>query len=77
MKRSLLTVEGKELLSKAAGLIEELIETVEVTDDKELVQAALREAKRGRTRSLHDLVMDAERSLNDGKAFDSSMIRVI
>jgi len=30
----LLTVEEKELLSKAAGLMEELIETVEVTDDK-------------------------------------------
>jgi hypothetical protein len=61
MKRSLLTVEEKELLSKAAGLMEELIETVEVADDKELVQdieAALREAKEGRTRPLRDLVME-------------------
>jgi hypothetical protein len=61
MKGPLLTVEEKELLSKAAGLMEELIETVEVADDKELVQdieAALREAKEGRTRPLRYLVME-------------------
>jgi hypothetical protein len=60
MKRSLLTVEEKKLLTKAAGLMEELIETVEVTDDKALVQdieAALREAREGGTRPLRDLVM--------------------
>jgi hypothetical protein len=41
--------------------MEELIETVEVADDKELVQdieAALREAEEGRTRPLRDLVME-------------------
>jgi uncharacterized protein YyaL (SSP411 family) len=61
MKGPLLTVEEKELLSRAAGLMEELIETVEVAEDKELVQdieAALREAKEGRTRPLRDLVME-------------------
>jgi hypothetical protein len=61
MKRSLLTVEEKKLLTKAAGLMEELIETVEVTDDKALVQdieAALREAREGGTRPLRDLVME-------------------
>jgi len=61
MKRSLLTVEEKELLSKAAGLMEQLIETVEVTEDKELVkdiEAAQREARKGRTRPLRDLVME-------------------
>ena len=61
MKRSLLTVEEKELLSKAAGLMEQLIETVEVTEDKELVkdiEAAQREARKGVTRPLRDLVME-------------------
>ena len=61
MKRSLLTVEEKKLLTKAAGLMEELIETVEVTDDRALVQdieASLREAREGKTRPLRDLVME-------------------
>jgi hypothetical protein len=66
MKRSLLTVEEKKLLTKAAGLMEELIETVEVTNDKALVQdieVSLREVREGRTRPLHDLV--AELNLED------------
>lgn len=48
-------------MSKAAGLMEQLIETVEVTEDKELVkdiEAAQREARKGRTRPLRDLVME-------------------
>lgn len=38
MKPSLLTVEEKELLAKAATLMEELVETVEVAEDEEIVQ---------------------------------------
>jgi len=41
--------------------MEQLIETVEVTEDKELVkdiEAAQREARKGRTRPLRDLVME-------------------
>lgn len=61
MKQSLLTVEEKELLAKAARLMEELIETVEVAEDEELVQdieAALREVREARTSSLSDLVKE-------------------
>lgn len=61
MKQSLLTVEEKELLAKAARLMEELIETVEVAEDEELIrdiEAALREVKEGRTRPLANLVKE-------------------
>jgi hypothetical protein len=61
MSQSLLTLEEKELLSKAARLMEELIETVEVAEDKELVgdiEAALKEAKEGKTRPLSDLAKE-------------------
>ena len=58
---SLLTVEEKELLEKASRLMEELIETLEVSGDKELVrdiEDSLREVKHGKTRPLADLVKD-------------------
>jgi hypothetical protein len=47
--------------AKAARLMEELIETVEVVEDEELVRdigAALREVKEGRTRPLPNLVKE-------------------
>ena len=61
MSRSLLTFEEKELLSKAARLMEELIETIEVAEDKELVgdiETALKEVKEGKTRPLSDLAKE-------------------
>jgi thiamine biosynthesis protein ThiC len=61
MKEWLLTVEEKEPLAKAARLMEELIETVEVAEDEELVrdvEAALREVKEGRTRPPANLVKE-------------------
>jgi hypothetical protein len=61
MSQSLLTLEEKELLSKAARLMEELIETVEVAEDKELVgdiEAALKEVKEGKTRPFSDLAKE-------------------
>jgi len=61
MNQSLLTVEEKELLAKAARRMEELIETVEVAEDEELVQdieAALKEVREARPRPLSDLVKE-------------------
>ena len=58
---TLLTADEKELLTKAASLMEELLETLEVMQDKELVKdlrASLREAKQGKTMTLDELVRD-------------------
>ena len=52
---TLLTAEEKELLTKAASLMEELLETLEVIQDKELVKdlkIALREVEEGKARPL-------------------------
>ncbi len=56
-----LTVEEKELLVKAARLMEQLIETLEVAEDRELVHdvdQALREVSEGRTRPLPELIKE-------------------
>ena len=58
---ALLTLEEKELLAKTARLMEELIETIEVSDDKEFVQdieEALGEVKEGKTRPLENLIRE-------------------
>ena len=58
---TLLTTDEKELLTKAACLMEELLETLEVMQDEELVKdlrASLREAKQGKTITLDELVRD-------------------
>ena len=58
---TLLTNEEKELLSKATNLMQELLETLEVMHDKELVKdmrASLREAKQCKTMTLEKLVRD-------------------
>ncbi len=58
---TLLTTDEKELLTKAAILMEELLETLEVMQDKKLVKdlrASLREAKQGKTMTLDELVRD-------------------
>ena len=58
---TLLTTDEKELLTKAASLMEELLETLEVMQDKKLVKdlrASLREAKQGKTMTLYELVRD-------------------
>ena len=60
---TLLTTDEKELLTKAASLMEELLETLEIMQDKELVRdlrASLREAKQGKTMTLDDLVRNSE-----------------
>lgn len=58
---ALLTTEEKELLVKAASLMDELLETLEVVQDDELVKdlrIALREVKEGKTRPLDELMRD-------------------
>jgi biotin-(acetyl-CoA carboxylase) ligase len=58
---SIPTVEERELLKKATTLMEELLETLEVMQDKELVRnlsAALKEAEEGKTRPLKELIRE-------------------
>jgi hypothetical protein len=60
-RMTLLTVEERELLTRAANLMEELLETIEVTQDKELMRdlkAALKEAEEGKTRPLDELIRE-------------------
>jgi len=58
---TLLTAEEKELLTRAANLMDELLETLEVMQDNSLVEdlkAALREVEEGKTRPLDELVRE-------------------
>jgi len=58
---TLLTAEEKRLLTRAANLMEELLETLEVVQDKKLVEdlkVALREVEQGKTRPLDELVRE-------------------
>jgi len=58
---TLLTSEEKELLMRAANLMDELLETLEVMQDKELVEdlrIALREVEEGKTRPLDELMRE-------------------
>ena len=58
---TLLTVEEKKLLTKAASLMDELLETLEVVQDSDLVKdlkIALREVEKGKTMPLDELVRE-------------------
>lgn len=58
---TLLTLEEKELLKKATSLMEELLETLEVMQDEELVKdlkTALKEVEEGRAKPLEDLIRE-------------------
>jgi len=58
---TLLTAEEKELLTKAASLTDELLETLEVMQDKKLVKdlkVALREVEEGKARPLDELIRE-------------------
>jgi len=60
---TLLTTEEKELLAKAANLMDELLETLEVIQDKKLVKdlkIALREVEEGKTRPLDELIRELD-----------------
>ena len=61
LKTGLLTPEEKKLLTKAASLMDELIETLEVMSDEEMVQdlkEALKEVKEDKTRPLGELIKE-------------------
>ncbi len=67
---TMLTAEEKKLLTKAANLMEELFETIEISQDKKLIKelkAALQEVEEGKTRPLEELIreLDLEKSLQD------------
>lgn len=58
---TLLTAEEKELLTKAVNLMDEILETLEVMQDKKLVKdlkIALREVEEGKTRPLNELIRE-------------------
>jgi|Deesub1362A_J573_1020465.scaffolds.fasta_scaffold00153_18 hypothetical protein len=58
---TLLTAEEKKLLTRAANLMDELLETLEVMHDKELVEdlrVALREVEEDKTRPLDELIRE-------------------
>jgi len=58
---TILTSEEKELLARAASLMDELLETLEVMQDNELVKdlrAALREVEEGKARPLDELIRE-------------------
>lgn len=62
-KMTLLTAEEKELLSRAANLMEELLETLEIAQDKKLVKelkAALKEVEEGKTKPLDELIRELD-----------------
>jgi len=57
----LLTVDEKELLTRAVALMEELLETLEVMRDKEAaadLRAALREVEAGKARPFEELARE-------------------
>ena len=56
-----MTAEEKELLTRAANLMEELLETIEIRQDKKLMKdlkIALREVEEGKTRPIDELVRE-------------------
>ena len=58
---TIMTNEEKELLTRAANLMEELLETIEVSQDKKLVKdlkTALQEVEEGKTRPLEELIRE-------------------
>ena len=58
---TLMTAEELEPLTKAASLMEELLETLEVSQDKKLVKdlkAALKEVEEGKAKPLDGLIRE-------------------
>ena len=58
---ALLTAEERELLTRVANLMDELLETIGVMQDNKLVKdlkAALREVEQGKTRPLGELIRE-------------------
>ena len=62
-----LTTDEKELLTKAVSLMEEILETLEIMQDNDLMKdlrTSLREAKQGKTMTLDELVRDLHLEAN-------------
>jgi len=58
---TLLTAEEKELLTRAASLMDELLETLEIMQDNTFVKdlkVALREVEENKTRPLDELIRE-------------------
>jgi hypothetical protein len=58
---TILTNEEKELLTRAANLMEELLETIEVSQDKKLskdLKKALQEIEEEKTRPIEELIQE-------------------
>jgi hypothetical protein len=67
---TIMTNEEKELLTRAANLMEELLETIEVSQDKKLakdLKKALQEVEEGKTRPLDELIreLNLEKDIRD------------
>ncbi len=62
---TMLTVEEKELLTRAANLMEELLETIEISQDKQLakkLKTALKEVEDQKTQPLDDLIRELNKT---------------
>ena len=60
---TILTAEEKKLLTRAANLMDELLETLEIMQDKKLVEdlkAALREVEEGKAKPLDELIRELD-----------------
>ena len=58
---TMLTTEEKELLARAATLMEELLETIEVSQDKTTakeLKRALQEVEDGKARPIEELIRE-------------------
>ena len=58
---TMLTTEEKELLAKAATLMEELLETIEISQDKTTakeLKRALQEVEDGKARPIEELIRE-------------------
>jgi Trp operon repressor len=58
---TMLTIEEKELLARAANLMEELLETIEVSQDKTTakeLKRALQEVEDGKARPIEELIKE-------------------
>ncbi len=59
----MLTAEEKELLSRAANLMEELLETIEVSQDKTTakeLKRALQEVQDGKAKPIEELIRELD-----------------
>jgi hypothetical protein len=58
---AVLTTEEKKLLTRAADLMEELLETIEISKDKKLakeLKAALKDVEEGKTKPFDELIRE-------------------